>query len=326
MLGQDLGEVRREGATALPRARAHRGGAELLDAEHLEAGRRVRDASLVGAQRARLSGSRGCSAPGRTELARALFGADEPDGGTIRLDGRPLRSAARRTRSPKGLGFCSEDRKVEGIVPDMSVRENLTLARCRTLTQAGIIDEAQQREIVDRFIKRLGIKAPRPEQKIRELSGGNQQKVLLARWLCMNPRFLILDEPTRGIDVGAKAEIQTLIEELADEGLGVLMISSELEEIIEGSDRVFVLRDGRTVAEFAARELERGRHHGRDGARRRRSPMAPIGRGQPRPDGARAPAGAMSLPVGATARSRRSSLLSLFNLAVHAELRSPGRR
>ena len=114
----------------------------------------------------------------------------------------------------------------------------------------GIVDEARQREIVDRFMMRLAIKASSADQKIRELSGGNQQKVLLARWLCTDPKLLILDEPTRGIDVGAKAEIQALIRELADQGLGVLMISSELEEIIEGADRVFVLSDGRTVADL----------------------------------------------------------------------------
>jgi ribose transport system ATP-binding protein len=114
----------------------------------------------------------------------------------------------------------------------------------------GIVDEARQREIVDKFMKRLAIKAASPEQKIRDLSGGNQQKVLLARWLCADPKLLILDEPTRGIDVGAKAEIQALIRELADQGLGVLMISSELEEITEGADRVFVLSDGRTVADL----------------------------------------------------------------------------
>ena len=118
-----------------------------------------------------------------------------------------------------------------------------------------MVDEARQREIVDRFIKRLGIKCAGPEQPIRELSGGNQQKVLLARWLCMNPRLLILDEPTRGIDVGAKAEILKLIRELAAQGLGVLMISSELEEVIEACDRVFVLRDGRTVAELTGEEI-----------------------------------------------------------------------
>jgi ribose transport system ATP-binding protein len=118
------------------------------------------------------------------------------------------------------------------------------------LARNGVVEKGRQREIVDRFIKRLDIKTAGSDQRIRELSGGNQQKVLLARWLCLNPKLLILDEPTRGIDVGAKAEIQALIDELADQGLGVLMISSEIEEIVEGSDRVTVLRDGRTVAEF----------------------------------------------------------------------------
>jgi galactofuranose transport system ATP-binding protein len=135
-------------------------------------------------------------------------------------------------------------------VPDMGVAENLILALMPQLAKAGIVDESKQREIVERFIKRLGVKCSGPDQKIRELSGGNQQKVLLARWLAMNPKLLILDEPTRGIDVGAKAEIQSLIKELADQGLAVLMISSELDEVLEGSDRVFVLREGKNVAEF----------------------------------------------------------------------------
>jgi ribose transport system ATP-binding protein len=138
----------------------------------------------------------------------------------------------------------------------MSVRENLTLAVLPMLAKNGIVDRDKQQEIVDRFIHRLGIRTTGPDQRIRELSGGNQQKVLLARWLCLNPRLLILDEPTRGIDVGAKAEIQGLIDELAANGLGVLMISSETEEIIEGSDRVTVLRDGRTVAEFAHDDID----------------------------------------------------------------------
>ena len=128
------------------------------------------------------------------------------------------------------------------------MRENLTLAALPTLSRYGIVSRQRQQEIVERFIQRLGIKTAGPDQPIRELSGGNQQKVLLARWLCLNPKLLILDEPTRGIDVGAKAEIQGLIEELAEKGLAVLMISSELEELTEGSDRIVVLRDGRTVA------------------------------------------------------------------------------
>jgi len=116
------------------------------------------------------------------------------------------------------------------------------------LASAGIIDETRQRAVVDRFIRRIGIRCTSAEQPIRQLSGGNQQKVLLARWLCLDPALLILDEPTRGIDVGAKAEIQSFIRELAQGGLAVLMVSSELEEITEGADRAYVLRDGRTVA------------------------------------------------------------------------------
>ena len=140
-------------------------------------------------------------------------------------------------------------------MPDLSVRENLTLALMPRLTAAGIVDEARQRAVVDRFVKRLGIKCSSPEQPIRELSGGNQQKVLLARWLCTDPKLVLLDEPTRGIDVGAKAEIQALIRELAGTGLAVLMVSSEVEEIVEGSDRAYVLRDGRTVAELKGEAL-----------------------------------------------------------------------
>ena len=179
-----------------------------------------------------------------------MFGADPPHDGTMQLDGRRLDPRTPDDAIRAGIAFVSEDRKGEGIIPELSVRENLTLAALPTLTRAGIVDRAKQREIVDRFMKRLGIKATSADQKIRELSGGNQQKVLLARWLCMHPALLILDEPTRGIDIGAKAEIQALINELAGEGLGVLMISSELEELVEGSSRVVVLRDGQNVAEL----------------------------------------------------------------------------
>jgi len=182
-------------------------------------------------------------------------GVDRPDAGTIRFAGSGDGIREPSDAIGAGMGFCSEDRKIEGIVPEMSVRENLTLALLPRLAKAGIVDEARQREIVDRFIKRIGIKTAGPEQKIRELSGGNQQKVLLARWLCMDPKLLILDEPTRGIDVGAKAEILTLIRELASQGLGVLMISSELEELTEACDRVTVLRDGRSVASLPRERL-----------------------------------------------------------------------
>ena len=206
-------------------------------------------------RRGEIVGLAGLLGSGRSETVRAVFGAEPASGGRLAFEGRAFAPAEPGDAIRAGIGFCSEDRKAEGIVPDMSVRENLTLALLPRLASAGVVDEARQREIVDRFIARLGIKTAGPEQQIRELSGGNQQKVLLARWLCMDPKLLILDEPTRGIDVGAKAEIQTLIRELAAQGLGVLMISSELEELIEACDRVIVLRDGRSVAELPRGQL-----------------------------------------------------------------------
>jgi galactofuranose transport system ATP-binding protein len=255
MLGRDLETVRAH-STGFSAARAAAGDV-VLAAEGLQIGRKVRDARVEVRER-QIVGLAGLLGSGRTEVARAIFGADPPDAGTIELNGQKVTPREPADAIALGVGYCSEDRKADGIVPDMSVRENMTLGILPRLTSMGIVDEARQREIVDRFMKRLAIKASSAEQKIRELSGGNQQKVLLARWLCTDPKLLILDEPTRGIDVGAKAEIQALIRELADQGLGVLMISSELEEIIEGADRVFVLSDGRTVADLPHAEVGAG--------------------------------------------------------------------
>jgi galactofuranose transport system ATP-binding protein len=251
MLGRNLETVR---AHSTGFSATHVGvGDVVLLAEGLRIGRKVRDARVEVRQR-QIVGLAGLLGSGRTEVARAIFGADPPDAGTIQLGGQAVSPQEPAEAIALGVGYCSEDRKADGIVPDMSVRENMTLSILPRLTSIGIVDEARQREIVDKFMRRLAIKASSPEQKIRELSGGNQQKVLLARWLCTDPKLLILDEPTRGIDVGAKAEIQALIRELADQGLGVLMISSELEEITEGADRVFVLSDGRTVADLSHAE------------------------------------------------------------------------
>jgi galactofuranose transport system ATP-binding protein len=229
-------------------------GSRLLDVRNLAVGRKVTDASLQ-LSTGEIVGLAGLLGSGRTELARAIFGADRPDGGEMEYDGRAFAPGTPAAAIAAGIGFCSEDRKQDGIVPDMSVRENLSLALLPHLARAGVVGREKQREAVDRFIRRLEIKCSSADQPIRELSGGNQQKVLLARWLCMNPRLLILDEPTRGIDVGAKAEIQSLIGQLAADGLGVLMISSEMEEILEGSDRVFVLREGKTVANLEREQI-----------------------------------------------------------------------
>ncbi len=247
MLGRDLETVRSH-ATGFSASSAQAGD-EVLFAQGLRIGRRVRDAR-VEVKAGQIVGLAGLLGSGRTETARAIFGADPADAGAIRVLGKDVSPRAPSDAIALGVGYCSEDRKADGIIPEMSVRENITLAILPRLVTMGVVDEARQRSIVDKFMKRLAIKASSVEQKIRELSGGNQQKVLLARWLCTDPRLLILDEPTRGIDVGAKGEIQSLIRELADQGLGVLMISSELEEITEGADRVFVLSDGRTVADL----------------------------------------------------------------------------
>ncbi|MDQ0469031.1 sugar ABC transporter ATP-binding protein [Labrys wisconsinensis] len=256
MLGRDLADVKASGATAFDGA-AHAIGGELLSVGNVAVGRRVENASFD-IRKGEIIGLAGLLGSGRTETAQAVFAAEPRTRGTVRFDGRDTAFRSPREAIAAGMGYCAEDRKVQGIIPQMSVAENLTLALMPALTRSGVIDEGRRRQIVERFIREIGIKCSSPDQKIRELSGGNQQKVLLARWLCMNPKLLILDEPTRGIDVGAKAEIQSLIRRLALDGLGVLMISSELEEIVEGADRVFVLRDGRTVAELDRPAISEG--------------------------------------------------------------------
>ena len=256
MLGKDLGEVRQAGATGFGE-RTREEGTTVLEGEHLERGQALRDAS-VRVRAGEIVGLAGLLGSGRTELGRALAGAEPPEGGEVRLGGEVVRFSDPGEAIRAGVGYCSEDRKTFGIVPDMSVRDNLTLALLPELSRRGVVTREDQDRVVDEFIERLGIKTSGPDQPIRELSGGNQQKVLLARALALQPRLLIVDEPTRGIDVGAKAEIQSLVNRLADDGLAVLMGSSELEELIEGSDRVVVMRDGRTVTELEGEEITEG--------------------------------------------------------------------
>ena len=226
----------------------------LLQVEHVASGSKLRDVTLQ-VRPGEILGLAGLLGSGRTETARAAFGADPCDEGAVYLGERRITPRSPDDAIHAGVGFVSEDRKGEGIIPELSIRENLTLAALPQLTRFGVVSRSKQRAMVETFMQRLGIKATSADQRIRELSGGNQQKVLLARWLATSPRLLILDEPTRGIDIGAKGEIQALVNELAAEGLGVLMISSELEELVEGSSRVVVLRDGRNVAELTGRDI-----------------------------------------------------------------------
>ncbi|WHX51402.1 sugar ABC transporter ATP-binding protein [Paenibacillus woosongensis] len=204
-------------------------------------------------------GIAGLLGSGRTELARLLFGADRADEGHVRLGGYSGMMSSPRQAIDLGIAFCSENRKTEGIIDDLTVRENIILALQATKGWFRAISRKRQDEIAEEYIRLLNINPPAPEQLIRHLSGGNQQKVLLARWLLTEPGLLILDEPTRGIDVGAKAEIQKLVVTLAEKGMSVLFISSELEEVLRVSDRVAIMRDRRKVQEVqggAARQSQ----------------------------------------------------------------------
>jgi monosaccharide-transporting ATPase len=200
-------------------------------------------------------GLAGLLGSGRSEVARLLFGIDPADRGEIRIEGKSVRLNHPRAAIRHRIAFTAENRKTDGIIPNLSVRENIILALQASRGTWKRLPPARQLELADRFIRALAIKTPGPEQLIRNLSGGNQQKVLLARWLATEPRLFILDEPTRGIDVGAKAEIEKLIEKLRSDGLAVLFISSELEEVVRTSQRVIVLKDRRKIAELTGADI-----------------------------------------------------------------------
>ena len=208
-------------------------------------------------RRGEVVGLAGLLGSGRTETARLVFGAERADSGSATVEGKPVRLQSPRDAVAHGFGYCPEERKTEGIIADLTVRENIVLALQAKRGLAKPLSRSEQEEIAMRFIKLLDIRPPEPERPIGLLSGGNQQKVLLARWLATAPRLLVLDEPTRGIDVGAHAEIIRLIRELCDDGLALLVISSELDEIVTYSDRVIVLRDRAHVDELEGRSHRR---------------------------------------------------------------------
>ena len=195
-------------------------------------------------------GLAGLLGSGRTEAARLFFGADRADRGEVAVNGKPTSLRNPVQAIEYGIGFCSENRRAEGIIPDLSVRENMILAMQAARGWLRPIPRRRQDELVEQYIKALSIRPANPDVPVRNLSGGNQQKVLLARWLITEPRLLILDEPTRGIDIGAKAEIQKLVVQLSDGGMAVLFISAELEEVLRLSHKVAVMRDREMVAQL----------------------------------------------------------------------------
>ena len=202
-------------------------------------------------------GLAGLLGSGRTEMANLLFGIDNPDSGTMIMDGERVEDHSPLGSIERGVALCPEDRKAEGIAGDLTVRENIILGLQAHKGWFKYLSVPKQHEIADKYIKLLNISTPSADQPVKNLSGGNQQKVILARWLATNPRLLILDEPTRGIDVGAKAEIQKLVLLLAEEGKSCLFISSELEEVLRTSHRIVVLRDKKKVNEFTGEVGER---------------------------------------------------------------------
>ncbi|MDQ1440763.1 MAG: rhamnose transport system ATP-binding protein [Acidimicrobiaceae bacterium] len=193
---------------------------------------------------------------GRSEVARAIFGIDRRDTGSVTINGRPLRGASPREAMSAGLGFVPEDRRQQGLVMDLSIDHNVALASLSRLRSHGIIRRARERDLATTWGRKLQLKFGRMNNPVATLSGGNQQKVVLAKWLARRPSMLIVDEPTRGIDVGTKAEIHRLLDQLVAEGVAVLMISSELPEVLGMADRVLVLREGRLVGELSRADAD----------------------------------------------------------------------
>ena len=200
-------------------------------------------------------GLTGLLGSGRSELARAIYGADRAQTGTLKVKGKEVKIKNPIDAMHLGMGLLPDDRKAEGIIGDLSVRENIILAVQAKMGTMKKLSMAKQCEIADKYIDLLQIKCASRETLIKQLSGGNQQKCILARWLATNPDFLILDEPTRGIDIGTKTEIQKLVVQLADEGKSLIFISSEIEEMLRTCNRMAVLRDGRKVGEIEEREM-----------------------------------------------------------------------
>lgn len=248
MLGRDADEIASEGLTELSGGTT-RFDEVVLEVENTATGPRLTDFSMT-LHKGEIVGLGGLLGSGRTEAARSLFGVDQVSRGQMSLKGDVFQPKDPSAAIRAGIGFLTEDRKEEGIVPHMSVRENLTLALLPALRKNGQVDREAEQKLVADFIRKLGIKTAHMDQPIRELSGGNQQKVLLARWLATRPDILILDEPTRGVDVGAKREIQAIIRSFVDDGHAVILISSEFEELVEGANRIVVMHEGRAVSEL----------------------------------------------------------------------------
>ena len=242
--------VGRELAERPPHAAAVTTGEPVLIVERLTREGVFTDISLT-VRSGEIVALAGLVGSGRSEVARAVFGIDRYDAGQVAVHGKQLKKASPTSAMAAGIGFVPEDRRQQGLVMDMSVQQNVALASLHDLEKGGLIRASAERAMASDWAARLKIKYGRLTDPVSMLSGGNQQKVVLAKWLGRKPSLLIVDEPTRGIDVGTKAEVHNLLAELAGSGVGILMISSELPEVLGVSDRILVMREGSLVAEFS---------------------------------------------------------------------------
>jgi len=228
----------------------------VLEVRGLSGNNIVKDVSLT-VHKGEIVGLAGLVGAGRTDVARLIFGADRRTSGTILINNETVQINNPSDAVEHGIGWVPEDRKHQGLVLGMDVKDNASIAIMQRISNLlGVIASGQQNEIVGNYVKKLNIATSSLDKQVNELSGGNQQKVVLAKWLATKPKVLIMDEPTRGIDVGAKAEVHTLISQLANEGMGILMISSEMPEIMGMSDRVIVMCQGRITGEFDASSFD----------------------------------------------------------------------
>jgi len=247
MVGRDIEQF-------FPSEHSHPGD-EILRLEGISRADKLHDIHLR-LRRGEIVGLTGLVGAGRTELARVIFGADQPDSGKIIFKGQEILLKSPRQAIDAGIGLLTEDRKSQGLVLNMLLRENTTLANLNSLVKRGFIDVGRERGVTRKFIQDLLIKTPSTEQRVRNLSGGTQQKVVLAKWLFTQSQLLIFDEPTRGIDVGAKAEIYQLMWKLVAQGIAILMISSELPEVLKMCDRILVMHEGTISGELRREEAD----------------------------------------------------------------------
>lgn len=225
----------------------------VLKVEHLNVGKTVKDVSFE-LRKGEILGFSGLMGAGRTETARAIFGADRRDSGDIYVNGKRVDIKNPQDAVDAGIGYLSEDRKRYGVIIEKTVAENTTMASLKAFCKGLFIDKNAEKETAEQYVEALKTKTPSVEQQVRSLSGGNQQKVVIAKWLTRNCDILIFDEPTRGIDVGAKSEIYTLMNNLVKQGKSIIMISSELTEVLRMSDRILIMCEGRKTGEISIEE------------------------------------------------------------------------